>query len=179
MTKRLLGLALVLFIANWAYAKKAKAPAPAAPPSVSEDEYSDSETTDSDSDPAPALTAKSSDEVYMDDGEEMTSDEVEASAVKPPAPAVVKPPAAKVKAPSVKAEENKPQQAEPKRKTASVGLFMTTKTSCPLLSEPVEGGQPVLTARPSRKLWVEPVDENWVRAFGRNGEHRYMNRNCF
>lgn len=69
--------------------------------------------------------------------------------------------------------------AKNKRGAASAGQFLVTKTSCPMLKDPKEGSQAMLTVSPGRKLWVENAETGWVRGFNRAGEPGYINRNCF
>jgi hypothetical protein len=152
--------------------------------------------------PGSSRNAHADDSIWMDDGDgdfDSADGEAEAPPVAQPAPKpqpVAKP--APVPAPPVaveideevnvppakpkaKAKVAAPAQA-PTRTRASVsvgkGRFMTTTDSCPLLREPASAEQ-MTVVKGERKIWVEEVDESWVRAFNKSGEPGYISRECF
>ena len=102
----------------------------------------------------------------------------------PPAPTVVPqeeaPPAPE---PQPKKSSHSKHAAKEKKskasKVASGGKFMTTKDSCPMMREPASEGSPMIVVKPSRRIWVELVDENWVRGFNKAGEPGYLSKECF
>ncbi len=61
----------------------------------------------------------------------------------------------------------------------AAGLFMTTKSKCPMMREQGTEGTPMFVVKAERKLWVEAVDQEWVKGFDKNGEPGYLSRNCF
>lgn len=58
------------------------------------------------------------------------------------------------------------------------GYFVTTKEACPMMREPASEGSQMITVRASKKIWVEEVDETWVRGFNKAGEPGYISRDC-
>jgi len=93
------------------------------------------------------------------------------------------------KAPPAKAAEPVKQVEKPKKpkpvaekktrtKSTGAGLFVRTKEPCPMLREPASDSPAMLTVKASRKIWVQEVDEDWVRAFNKAGEPGYLQRDC-
>lgn len=58
------------------------------------------------------------------------------------------------------------------------GIFVTTKAVCPIRREPASESQPISKTRATRKIWVQKVDEQWVRAFVKSGEAGYISTDC-
>ncbi len=91
--------------------------------------------------------------------------------------------APKKKAPVVKAA---PAKSAPKASTKSAakssakpgkGKFVVTKEACKALREPASE-ETLFTTGASRKIWVEIVDEQWVRGFNKAGEPGYISTDC-
>jgi hypothetical protein len=62
---------------------------------------------------------------------------------------------------------------------AGKGQFVTTKEACAMLREPAsDEGDKVGTTKANRKIWVENVDENWVKGFNKAGEAGFIKRDC-
>lgn len=98
---------------------------------------------------------------------------------KPVEKAVEKRAAKKVVKPAEKPVKKQAIAPAVKKAVAAAGRFETTKEACPMLREPASGGSQMLVVRESRKIWVEEVDQNWVRAFDRHGDAGYLSRDCF
>lgn len=84
--------------------------------------------------------------------------------------------------PSKKVKIAKQPAPAPVRKTvknSGGGRFMTTKDSCQMRREPASEGETMITVKPYKKIWVEEVDQGWVRGFNKAGEPGYLNRDCF
>lgn len=92
------------------------------------------------------------------------------------APAPESKPAPK-KAKVAKAKKSSHKVAQ--HKSSGHGLFMTTKDSCPMMREPASTGDQMITVKASKKIWVEEVDDSWVRGFNKAGEPGYLSRDCF
>ncbi len=58
------------------------------------------------------------------------------------------------------------------------GVFVTTKEPCPMTREPASESAPMITVKAQKRIWVEEVDESWVRAFNKAGEPGYISREC-
>jgi type IV secretory pathway VirB10-like protein len=147
--------------------------------------------------PGSSRHAQADDSIWMDEGDG-DFDYVDAGAEAPPVaePAPQAPPVAKpapVPAPPVAVEtEEEVSAPAPKRKAAAPaaasarskasvagkGRFMTTRESCPLLREPASDRQ-LTVVKGERKIWIEEVDESWVRAYNKAGEPGYISRDCF
>jgi hypothetical protein len=74
------------------------------------------------------------------------------------------------------------KSSTPKRSIANVklakGLFVVTKEACAMTSEPAADGTVMLTVKSSKKIWVENVDDNFVRAFNKAGDPGYISKDC-
>lgn len=90
------------------------------------------------------------------------------------APASVKKAVVKAEMPKVK---QKKQASKPVN--GGKGRFMTTKSPCPLLRQPASESEPLVGIKAPRKIWIEEVDSDWVRAFNSAGEPGYVSRECF
>lgn len=80
--------------------------------------------------------------------------------------------------------DNKPPKSKrPGKPTKSAkkrdpGIFVTTKEACPAKRAPASEAEPVFSVKAARKIWVEQVDEKWVRAYNKAGEPGYVSRDC-
>lgn len=78
-----------------------------------------------------------------------------------------------------KAKKAKPAAvAKKSKKSSGGGMFVVTRDSCPMMREPASEGEPMITVKPSKKIWVEKVDEQWVRGFNKAGEPGYISKDC-
>jgi len=140
---------------------------------------------DGDFDP---LSVLPSDLVSQELEAELSAAEVRETAEDPlaaPAPAVKPAPAkpAKKKAATAESEKIKPAADKKSRKPASVsqvgvGHFVRTKDACPMLRQPASDSEEMLTVKPAKKIWVEDVDANWVKAFNKEGEPGFIQKDC-
>lgn len=78
-----------------------------------------------------------------------------------------------------KPKKSKPV-AEKKTPTKSTGpgLYVRTKEACPMLRKPASDSPAMLTVKASKRIWVQEVDENWVKAYNKSGEPGYIQRDC-
>lgn len=60
----------------------------------------------------------------------------------------------------------------------AAGSFVTTREACPMLREPASEAPKLSTTGTNKKIWVEDVDQEWVRAFNKAGEAGYIKRDC-
>ena len=86
--------------------------------------------------------------------------------------------AKKAKKPVAKAEPKKKAPKAAKKSAGGAGMFVVTKDACPMMREPASEGEPMITVKPSKKIWVESVDDQWVRGFNKAGEGGYISRDC-
>ena len=87
--------------------------------------------------------------------------------------------AKKAKKPVAKAEpKKKAPKAAAKKAKGGAGMFVVTKDACPMMREPASESEPMITVKPSKKIWVESVDDQWVRGFNKAGEGGYISRDC-
>ena len=63
-------------------------------------------------------------------------------------------------------------------KSLASGIYVVTKERCPMSREPASESPVVLTVKAEKKIWVEEVDGQWVRAFNKAGEPGYIQRDC-
>lgn len=87
------------------------------------------------------------------------------------------------KAPAKKAKAaklpSKPAKAAKVAKgVGAKGKFVMTKDACPLMREPASTSEPIAKTVPSRKIWVEQVDAEWVRGWNKAGEPGYISSEC-
>jgi hypothetical protein len=61
---------------------------------------------------------------------------------------------------------------------AGGGMFVVTKSACPMTREPASDSAQMIVVKPSHKIWVENVDPNWVKGFNKAGEAGYISRDC-
>lgn len=61
---------------------------------------------------------------------------------------------------------------------AAQGSYVVTREPCPMKREPASEGASMLTVKAGKRVWIEEVDAEWVRAFNKAGEPGYLNRNC-
>lgn len=74
----------------------------------------------------------------------------------------------------------KTTQAKKTAKSSSgKGGFKVTTSDCPMMRKPASEGSPMITVKATRKVWVEEIDQNWVRGFNKAGKPGYLNRSCF
>lgn len=79
----------------------------------------------------------------------------------------------------VEKKSRKPASApKPRQKPSGAGIYVRTKEACPMLRQPASESPTMLTVKASRKLWVEEVNEDWVRAYNKAGEPGYIQRDC-
>jgi hypothetical protein len=78
-------------------------------------------------------------------------------------------------------KQAKQAKAPAKKKSAmklAQGVFVTTKEPCPMTREPASESAQMITVKAQKRIWVEEVDESWVRAFNKAGEPGYISREC-
>ena len=83
------------------------------------------------------------------------------------------------------AQEEAPPKKLPKKKKPSKvassggkGRFASTRDACPMMREPASDAEKMTTVRTDIKIWVEEVDESWVRAYNKAGEPGYVSKDC-
>jgi len=59
------------------------------------------------------------------------------------------------------------------------GIYVTTKAVCPIRREPAGESEVIAKTKVPRKLWVQKVDEKWVRAYVKSGDPGYISTDCF
>ncbi len=105
------------------------------------------------------------------------SEEDENAPAPAPAPAKAKPAkaekAAKIANHEPKASEKPVHQASGKKEG-----FRMLKQDCEMRREPASDSPVLITVKGDRKLWVEDVDDGWVKGFRQKG-HGFMEKNCF
>lgn len=84
-------------------------------------------------------------------------------------------PKAKVKK-SISSKKSHAKTAD--RKKSAAGIYVTTQGPCPMTREPASESEAMLTVKAAKKIWVEEVDEKWVRGFNKAGEPGYISREC-
>jgi len=75
-------------------------------------------------------------------------------------------------------KETKKTVRAPASAAASGGTYMTTKMVCPILRAPASESEPMSAVKVPRKIWVEKVDDQWVRAYTKSGEPGYVSTSC-
>ena len=58
------------------------------------------------------------------------------------------------------------------------GAYVTTKGACKMHREPASDSPSMLTVKAAKKIWVEKVDDTWVRGFNKAGEGGYISKDC-
>lgn len=146
-----------------------------------------------------ALAEDKADDVFLDEGDgdfdavpAVPAGKAETAQPAVPAPAqptakVKKESAPKAKPAAVEAKKEAPAPAKPPAQKAkpaksaekkSAGIFVTTKSECPMHRAPASDSELMLTVKASKKLWVEEVDQEWVKGFNKAGEAGYISREC-
>jgi hypothetical protein len=59
------------------------------------------------------------------------------------------------------------------------GIYVTTKSVCPIRREPASESDEIAKTKAPRKIWVQKVDEKWVRAYVKSGDPGYISTDCF
>ena len=62
--------------------------------------------------------------------------------------------------------------------SATGGSFVVTKEACPMMRTPASTGEPMLTVKPSKKIWVEQAGDGWVKGWSKSGEAGYIAKDC-
>ncbi len=58
------------------------------------------------------------------------------------------------------------------------GMFVVTQGPCKMSREPASDSEAIITVKASRKIWVENVDDSWVKGFNKAGTPGYISRDC-
>ncbi len=82
------------------------------------------------------------------------------------------------KAPS-KTASKAANKAANKAAKNDAGIYVTTKTVCPIRREPASESEEIAKTKAPRKIWVQKVDANWVRAYVKSGDPGFINMECF
>jgi len=95
-----------------------------------------------------------------------------------PAAAAPKEKRAKKKALKKKRAEKTASHTEDSGPAATGGSFVVTKEACPMMRTPASTGEPMLTIKPSKKIWVEQAGDGWVKGWNKAGEAGYIAKAC-
>lgn len=87
-------------------------------------------------------------------------------------------PAKKPKAAKLPSKPAAQKTAKASKGVGAKGKFVMTNASCPLMREPASTSEPIAHTAPSRKIWVEQVDTEWVRGWNKAGEPGYISSDC-
>jgi hypothetical protein len=79
---------------------------------------------------------------------------------------------------AIEAREKGKKKKE-KVEKAAAGLYVKTKIECPMRKEPNAESEQIATTKAPRRIWVQKVDDHWVKAFTKSGEPGYLNTECF
>ncbi len=104
-----------------------------------------------------------------DDGEEEAE----------PVPVKIKSKPAKVEksAKTAKQETKAPVKSVQQAANKKEG-FRMLKQDCEMHRDPASDSPVLITVKGDRKLWIEDVDDSWVKGFRQKG-HGFMEKNCF
>ena len=75
------------------------------------------------------------------------------------------------------ASESTPHQHH-KMTKKEAGIYVVTNGPCTMNRAPASESEAMITVKPSKKIWVQEVDDKWLRAFNKAGEAGYIARDC-
>jgi hypothetical protein len=62
--------------------------------------------------------------------------------------------------------------------TKSSGKFVVTKSECKMMRSPASEGEPMIVVKAEKKIWVENVDQKWVKGFNKAGDAGFIAKDC-
>lgn len=69
-----------------------------------------------------------------------------------------------------------PKEGKPMK--LAVGLYGIVKDACPMRKEKDQEANVMLTLRVGKRIWVERIDEEWVRGYNKAREPGYIRSTC-
>jgi hypothetical protein len=131
---------------------------------------------------ARAADDKAEEEVYVDEGDSTSDASLADFNDSTKLPEKVQ--AGKEDDSETRAEETETPKAPAAKKhvakagSKSSGKFVVTKSECKMMRSPASEGEPMIVVKAEKKIWVENVDQNWVKGFNKAGDAGFIAKDC-